>query len=142
MKLHLQQPLSYTHILENPKQCDQAFDMLLGKLEESPVGSDGCMVCSATMTDELCILSCHTVAFREPEEKEPGLIAIPMGTYLFSQLSFPPQTGSALIPLLNRFVLSVDCQQEDELQLFVRVYKERESDFAVQLITATQTTRE
>ncbi|HCG64936.1 MAG: hypothetical protein CVV48_02515 [Spirochaetae bacterium HGW-Spirochaetae-4] len=142
MKLHLQQPLSYTHILENPKQCDQSFDMLLRKLEESPIGSDGCMVCSATMTDEICILNCHSVAFREPEETEPSLIAIPMGTYLFSQLTFPPQTGTALIPLLNRFVLSGDSQQEDEMQFFVRVYKERESDFAIQLIAAIQTTTE
>jgi len=100
------------------------------------------MVCSATMTDEICILNCHAVAFREPEEKEHGPTAIPIGTYLFSQLAFPPKTGAALIPLLNRFVLSVDYQQEDEMQFFVRLYKERESDFAVQLIASIQTTAE
>jgi hypothetical protein len=94
------------------------------------------------MTDEICILSCHTVAYSEPKGKEPGRIAIPMGTYLFTQLAFPPQTGAALIPLLNRFVLSGDVQQGKEMQFFVRIYKEHESDVAIQLLASIQTTTE
>lgn len=142
MRLHLQQPLSYTHILENPKQCDRAFDILQQKLETCPIGSDGCMICHATMTDEICILSCHTIAVSEPKGKNHGHIAIPTGTYLFTQLAYPPKTGAELIPLLNRFVLSGDIRQEKETQLFVRIYKEHESDVTVQLLSPIQTTME
>ncbi|HLW22450.1 MAG TPA: hypothetical protein VKZ39_04630, partial [Sphaerochaetaceae bacterium] len=58
MQLHLQQPISYMARTESSDQSfAQAFDHLLNLFDTSPVGSDGCLLCEAIMTDDVCIVN-------------------------------------------------------------------------------------
>lgn len=142
MKLNLQQPIMFPKSLEQDNACNRSYDRLASTIGSSPVGSDGCMAVDALMTDEICMLSCRQAAYRTPSDGSEGSLSITAGTYLFLQLPFSPDNGDALMPLLNRFTMSLDFSSTRTRSLFVRLYKEKTFETVVQFIAPIDTKAE
>ncbi|MFA7642409.1 MAG: hypothetical protein WCY74_03930 [Sphaerochaetaceae bacterium] len=142
MKLHLQQRITYHRAVEHVPQCDMMFDRMTKTLDRCPVGSEGILVIESELTDELCLLSCTGAAYRLPSETEPHILSIEAGSHLFLQLAFAPANGAALIPLLNRFAMTPDYRKGTTRRMFLRLYKEKQFEIAIQCIAPIDTTAE
>ena len=112
---------------------------MIDTLDEHPVASEGLLVLESKMTDEICELSCSTAAFRLPEDQGAATVALFAGTYVFLQLPYAPEAGASLMPLLNRFALSLDYGAQRSSRLYVRLYKESRFKIAVQFIAPGKT---
>ena len=135
MQLHLQQPIPYTQRAPfSDSSCVQAFDHMLNLFDNLPVGSDGCLLCEAIMTDDVCIVNHIGSVYSALHENLEVLQTIPAGTYLFHQLQFPPANGATMVQLLNRFANALPYGEGRTSRLFVRVYKERQFEMAIQFM--------
>ena len=142
MQLHLQQPLPYMTEFTVPRFCDKAYDLIMGQLAAYPIGTDACLECEAQLTAELCSVSPLSAYFRLPEESSEPIKTIQAGSYLFYQVPFAPTDGRHLLPLVNRFATDFDYSSAKKLLFFVRFYKEREYEIAVQFIAPKHTIEE
>ncbi len=139
MQLHLQQPLVYTKELSVSLPCDKAYDLLMEQLIQAPIGTDAILTCEALLTADLCSVSCLAAYYRPPEDTSQAMETIEAGSYLFYQVPFAPTEGRHLIPLLNRFATDFDYSLAKKRPLFVRLYKERKFEIAVQFIAPIHT---
>lgn len=143
MKLTLQQPITFTKkIAPQEKSCPSSFDSLLHLFDTLPIGADGCVTCEAIMTDEICIVNSIDSSYNSSVDTVDIVRSIPAGKYVFQQLPFPPATGDALMPLLNRFAISLDYEKKQKTILYIRLYKEGQFTIAVQFFAPTHTTAE
>jgi hypothetical protein len=140
MKLYLQQDIQYPHSVTMPRECDQAFNLMVTNLGPRAAGSDAIIVIESTLTDEICLFECKAGAYRNPEDTTEAKNVLQKGLHIFQQLSFPPREGSALMPLLHRFALSLDFPANRKRMIVVRLYKESDTLLAVQCISPEETT--
>lgn len=93
------------------------------------------------MTDEICIVNSIDTTYTNPEEHGETVASISTGTYVFQQLPFPPADGVGLLPLLNRFAITLSSTEHPKNTVFVRLYKEGPLSIAVQFLAPINRTR-
>jgi hypothetical protein len=140
LQLYLQQPLQYSRLVELLfTSSAEAFDHLLQLFDTLPIGSDGCLVCDAVMNDDVCLVNYREGGYSLAQEDSTAVIEIIPGTYMFQQLQFPPTSGKQLLPQLSRFALSLDYSDKSTYTIYVRIYKEKQFETAIQFISPSQT---
>lgn len=100
------------------------------------------LVVETTLTDEMCEFSCIGSAYRVPDDRDQGEMALKAGRYVFLQLPFAPADGAALMPFLHRFACSLQFGSDRHGTVHVRLYKESRLMLAVQLISPERATGE
>ena len=140
MQLYLQQPITYTSVVSERESCAQAFDTLLSLFESLPVGTDGYLLCEAIMTDDLCIVNCIERAHVSPGDTVEPQRTLAEGSYVFQQLPFPVLDGQLLTVHLNRFALSLSSSDSLKHTIYVRLYKERMFETAIQFLSPIPST--
>ena len=114
---------------------------MLNLLDTLPVGSDGCLLCEAIMTDDVCIVNHIGSVYSIPQQSLEIIQTIPAGTYLFHQLQFPPANGATMVPILNRFANALPYNESRNSRVYVRVYKERQFEIAIQFMAPVVLTK-
>lgn len=93
------------------------------------------------MTDEICIVNSIDTTYTHSEKKGEMEGSIPAGTYVFHQLPFPPADGAGLLPLVNRFAITLSSTDHRKNTIFVRLYKEGPLSIAVQFLAPINQTK-
>jgi len=145
MILHLYQDLPYRRVVswDQPDTnipCAQAYDLILKTLESSAIGTDACLLCTGSLSEELVLRSCEQIAFSEsPAENTSPIFCLESGKYHFLQVPFPPQEGKDLEPIITQFLFSLDWKSSRQKTFFIRLFKEKPQEIALQMLAPIDT---
>ncbi len=143
LNLHLYQTIGYPHLIENiANKVDQAYLKTYKMIENKPVGADSLIALEATLTSEIVYLESIEAAFRLFGDNHEAKIKLNQTSYLFYQLPYVPATGKEILPLVTKFASSLSFNQEKKTSLFIRIYKEGPTKFAVQFIAPSASIEE
>jgi hypothetical protein len=148
MILHLYQDLPYRsavswQLSEMEIPCAQGYALMLKKLESCAIGTDACLLCIGSLSDEQAIRTCRQIAFSEPSsENTPVTFCMESGKYHFLQVPFPPKDGNDLEPIITQFLFSLEWELYRQRTFFIRLFKENPGEIALQFLAPIDTKEE
>jgi hypothetical protein len=143
LKLDLSQAVYFPSSFNlSSESLKSSLDEVEKDLNPSKVGTDSIIACKATLTSEICVFNVYKAAFRHTKDNANGGITLNRGLYKFYQLPDILRHTNSIIPLLNRFALSLDFSNTKEREIFIRIYKEAPNKSVVQFFAPMQTKEE
>ncbi len=109
------------------------YEAILHFLDSMEVGTDCLLLSDIQYNDELGFTTTYNSSFYQlPSDTAEAGFFLPVGLYGFEQLPFTPEKQEQIVPLFIRFI--ADEASRDTSQAYIRIYKEKRFETAVQFM--------